>query len=294
MEPDLADIRRIYWLSETVHNLNYFAPESRAATDALGCKGLWMGYFGFRAAPLGAVGPDAAAALFVSFSPAMLRRALPDVWAVAPPERFITARIEVTDRLYRRIWGERVADDPGIAELTQLTAEAVATLPTLGRPMAAANQALPLPGQPHLAFWQSLTTLREHRGDAHVALLVADGLDSVQALILACGYGKYPAEQMRSGRKWSEDEWRHGIDTLAGRGLVTADGALTGRGQAHRSRLEAETDRLAAVPYQALGSEAAGRLAELLVPLARRHSEEPGYPVTPPVDMPDPYRVPAG
>jgi hypothetical protein len=50
-----SDVRRIWWLSETVHNVSYFAPEGRAATDSLGCKGLWMGYFGMRAAPLGAV-----------------------------------------------------------------------------------------------------------------------------------------------------------------------------------------------------------------------------------------------
>jgi hypothetical protein len=289
LEPDLVAIRRIYWLSETVHNLNYFAPESRAATDALACKGLWMGYFGQRAAPMGTIGPDAAAALFVSFSPAMLRRALPDVWTVAPPERFLSLRMEVTDRVYRRVWGEKVAEDSAMTELAELTARAVAAMPTLGRPLAAANQALPLPNQPQLAFWQSLTTLREHRGDAHVALLAADGLDSVQALILACAYGKYPAELMRSGRKWSEDEWQQGVQTLAARGLVTVDGALTEQGRAHRSELEAATDRLAAAPYLALGSPAADRLTELLVPVARRHANEPGYPVTPPVDMPDPY-----
>ena len=31
-----SDVRRIWWLSETVHNVSYFAPEGRAATDALG------------------------------------------------------------------------------------------------------------------------------------------------------------------------------------------------------------------------------------------------------------------
>jgi len=39
----------------------YFAPESRAAADACGLRGFWMGYFAFRAAPLGAVGPDVVA-----------------------------------------------------------------------------------------------------------------------------------------------------------------------------------------------------------------------------------------
>jgi hypothetical protein len=66
-----------------VHNVSYFAPEGRAATDALGCKGMWMGYFGMRAASLGAVTAETVIAIFVSFSPAMARRAIPDVWAIA-------------------------------------------------------------------------------------------------------------------------------------------------------------------------------------------------------------------
>jgi hypothetical protein len=52
---EASDVRRIWQLSETVHNVCYFALEGRAATDSLGCKGLWTGYFGIRAAPLGAV-----------------------------------------------------------------------------------------------------------------------------------------------------------------------------------------------------------------------------------------------
>jgi hypothetical protein len=66
-------------LSETVHNVGYFAPEGRAATDSLGCKHLWIGYFGMRATPLGAVTAETVITMFVSFSPAMVRRAIPDV-----------------------------------------------------------------------------------------------------------------------------------------------------------------------------------------------------------------------
>jgi hypothetical protein len=283
-----SDVRRVWWLAETVHNVSYFAPEGRAATDALGCKGLWMGYFGMRAAPLGAVTAEAVIAMFVSFSPAMVRRAIPDVWAVATPERYLTARLEVNDLVSRRLWGSDVADDPDFAEAANLARQAVVAAECSGRPLAAANQALPLPDKAHLALWQSLTTLREHRGDGHVALLTAAGIDSVQALILSCGYGKYPRSLMQPSRKWTDEQWQVGTDALAERGFVDSAGSLTDRGRTFREALERDTDRLASAPYEALGTAGTQRLAELLVPWAQRAMTEPDYPVMPPVGMSDP------
>ena len=54
------DVRALWVRVETIHAVTYFADESRAAANSCGMKGFWMGYFGFRAAPLGAVGADAA------------------------------------------------------------------------------------------------------------------------------------------------------------------------------------------------------------------------------------------
>jgi hypothetical protein len=286
---ELGDVRRVWWLTETVHNVGYFAPEGRAATDALGCKGMWMGYFGMRAAPLGAVTAETVIATFVSFSPVMVRRAIPDVWAVATPEQYLNARLEANDRVSRRLWGSEIADDPDFAKAADLARQAVVAAECTGRPLAAANQALPLPDKAHLALWQSLTTLREHRGDGHVALLTAAGIDSVQALILSCGYGKYPRALMQPGRKWTDEQWQVGIDALAERGLVESDGNLTDLGRTFREDLERDTDRLASAPYEALGAAGTPRLADLLVPWAKRAMTEPNYPVTPPVGMPDPF-----
>ncbi|SCK54490.1 hypothetical protein H180DRAFT_05002 [Streptomyces sp. WMMB 322] len=36
-------------------------------------------------------------------------------------------------------------------------------------PLAAANAALPWPGEPHLVLWPVATVLLEHRGDGHLA-----------------------------------------------------------------------------------------------------------------------------
>ena len=44
------------WLRiESINAVTYFAPESRDAAKSAGLRGFWMGYFAFRAAPLGAV-----------------------------------------------------------------------------------------------------------------------------------------------------------------------------------------------------------------------------------------------
>lgn len=51
--------RELWQRVETIHAVTYFAPESHAAAKAAGLKGFWMGYFGFRAAPLGAVSAGA-------------------------------------------------------------------------------------------------------------------------------------------------------------------------------------------------------------------------------------------
>ncbi|SDY05697.1 hypothetical protein SAMN05661080_02177 [Modestobacter sp. DSM 44400] len=65
-------------------------------------------------------------------------------------------------------WRES-AEASEAADLARRAAEAV-DVP--GRPLAAANAGLPWPDAPHLVLWQALTTLREHRGDGHLAALL--------------------------------------------------------------------------------------------------------------------------
>jgi hypothetical protein len=287
---ELSDVRRAWWLSETVHNVGYFAPEGKQATDALGCKGTWMGYFGMRAAPLGRVSAAVISALFIGFSPAMVARAIPDAWNAADPEDFLRTRLDVNDRVWRRVWGSDISERADIREAAGIAAEAAEAADVSGRPLAAANQALLAPEGIHVALWQSLTTLREHRGDGHASLLTAQQLDSVQALILACGYGKYPRAIMQPTRRWTDAEWDSGVAKLVDRGLVKPDGLLTEAGRRFRDELEDDTDRLARAPFDAVGLAGTRRLSEILAPLAKQAMSVPGYQVLPPVSMPDPFR----
>jgi hypothetical protein len=270
-----VNVARHMWVRyEPYHDVTYFTPESRAATDALGCKGGWMGYFGMRAAPLGAVSPEVVTALFYSFHPRMVFRALPDAWAIAPPQEFLTTRLHGVDGALRRMLGEEVLTGKELTEAADLAKEAAQAAPTAGRPLAAANAALPWPDEPHLALWQATAVLRESRGDGHVAALVAAGLDPCQALVLFGAEKGLPGEFMQKARGWSEPEWAAAVDDLRARGLVSGDGALTAEGAKLREWVEERTDRAAEAPWQRLGSAPTERLAELLEPLALRLADD--------------------
>lgn len=258
MEP-----RDLWVRFETYHDVTYFSPESRAVTDALGCKGGWMGYFGQRAAPLGAASPEVVTAAFYSFHPRMVARALPDAWHVASPARFLEARLEGVDRALRRMLASL-----DVAEAADLAGQAAEAVPTAGRVLAAANRALPVPDEPHLALWQACTTLRESRGDGHIAALVAADLAPCETLVLfSADKGLDPA-YMRTARGWSEQEWREAEATLTERGLF--DGGLTPAGRALREDVERRTDEAATRPWEVLGPAGTARFAELTTPIALR------------------------
>lgn len=273
---------------ETYHDVTYFTPESRAATDALGCRGGWMGYFGMRAAPLGAVVPEVVAAVFYSFHPRMVAKALPDAWAVAPPERFLQVRLTGVDGALRRMLGDDLSDIEEAAELAMLAAE---HSPVAGRVLAAANLALPWSDEPHLALWQACTVLRESRGDGHVAALVAAGLAPCEALVLFGADRGLEAAYLRVARGWSEEEWQGAERALVDRGLF-ADG-LTDAGRALRQDVEDRTDAAAERPWSTLGTERTGRFSELLTPLARRIADLNEAMRTNPMAL-DPVRELAG
>jgi Helix-turn-helix family len=266
----LSTSRDLWVLFETYHDVTYFTPESRAATDALGCKGGWMGYFGMRAAPLGAAAPELVVATFYNFHPWMVRRAIPDAWQIAPPEQFLEARLAGAGGALKRMLGSALDD---IDELVELAQQAAAAAPIAGRPLGAANAALDVPKEPHLALWQATTVLRESRGDGHVATLVAAPLDPVETLVLFAAEQGIPYEYMQKARGWSEEEWTAARGRLSDRGLL-ADGAVTEAGKQLRADIEQRTDELAEVPWRTLGQEKTQRLAELLRPLAKSLAQQ--------------------
>ncbi|MFJ4340273.1 hypothetical protein [Streptomyces sp. NPDC088915] len=267
----------MWHLLEPLHALLYYAPEAFDEAAALGYDTdvRWPSYFAWRAAPLGAAGPVRVASAFYSFSPDTVARYVPVARttadpadapaapATADPADVLAARLRAVDRTCRAVLGEDAVAGPGLAEAAALARRAAEAAGTAGRPLAAANAELPWPGAPHLVLWQAATILREHRGDGHVAALLAAGLDPVEALVSFAAVGAAP-EPVFASRGWSAAAWSAARERLAARGLVDADGTATEAGRDLRAGVERRTDELAAAPWAALGTEAADRLADLL------------------------------
>ncbi|ANP52656.1 hypothetical protein J2Z21_000170 [Streptomyces griseochromogenes] len=268
---------------EPVHDLVYFAPEARRAADRLGMRGFWMGYFALRAAPLGAVSPAVVTSGFYVFHPARVARALPDAWGYAAPANVLAARWDAMDAAMTRVFGPERAGSADLAEAADLAWEAAAAADTPGRVLAAANQALERPERPTVRLWQALTTLREHRGDGHVAVLVGLGIGPVEAMVLKAAAGESDGSFLRETRQWEAADWAAAEAALRERGLLAEDGSLTRAGAARRDVIETRTDDAAERPWSALGAERTARLAELLEPLARAVQDSgllpPGNPV---------------
>ncbi|MFG2487285.1 hypothetical protein ACGFSI_31590 [Streptomyces virginiae] len=259
-------VRQLWQLLEPVHAVVYFAPEAYEEAGALGyaTDDRWPMYFAYRAAPLGPAGAGLVNALFHSFSPRMVEHYLARSWHTAQPARVLAARAVAVDRSLRALLGER-ADSPDLAEAAGLARRAAEAVTTGGRPLAAANAALPWPTAAHTVLWHAATILREHRGDGHLAALQAHHLDPVESLVLQSGVGAAPAQWFES-RRWSADEWDAARERLASRGLLAEDGAATAAGLALRTAVEKLTDELASEPWSALAPQEVARLADLLLP----------------------------
>lgn len=270
--------RALYNVLEPYHAVQYYAPQVQEAFKAIGLTGTWRGYFGGRAAPLGPVPAPVVTALFHHFKPSLVARAIPAAWAAASPEDVLTARLAGVDGALRALLGDAV-DGPEIAEAASLATAAAAACGAPGRPLGAANAALELPAPPHLALWQAATTLREHRGDGHVAALTHAEFDGVEALVTITAAGGEVRESIQARRGWTDDEWAGGERRLRERGLLDEAGDLTTEGRAARDAAEELTDRFAAPPWNSLGEDATHRLYALLQPISARIVHEFGMPL---------------
>jgi len=243
---DAPQARRLWERIETINAVTYFAPECIAASNELGLKGFWMGYFATRAAPLGAVGPGVVEAMFFNFQRDMVRRAIPDAWTYASPAAIVASRQAAAARALRLLApkAEALAESL-VAELQSIIGRGHVE----GRPLFAANRSLDLPEDPVAALWQACTCLREHRGDGHVAALTAAGIGGCEAHVLFAATRELPIELLRDNRGWSIDEWAAATHRLEQRGLLGA-GFATEAGQALHRDIEATTDALAAAPYE--------------------------------------------
>jgi hypothetical protein len=261
----------MFELLEPICLVTYFADEANEELAALGHRTYWDGYFASRAAPLGRVPAQVVHAAFYSFAEGEAARHIPSAWETAPPEASFAAWRRGSAASVRRIIGEELAGSPGLVRAADLTTKAATSAPTEGRVMYAGWRTLPVPSDPVTRLWHSATMLREHRGDGHVAALVAERIGGTEAHVLsALDMGIHPPESFGRIHHLPKERLAAVMDGLRERGLVDADGRFTDTGRETKQRIEALTDELAAPPYDALSPAELVELVAALEPITAR------------------------
>ncbi len=279
-----GQVAREFWKRiETLHAVTYFGAESIEAVSAAGLRGFWMGYFGFRAAPLGPVDPGVVEAAFANFAPSMVRRSLPDAWDFARPDTLVAVRSAAAAACLRRLYPQIDSLAPGANDAL---ARVVDRCDSLGRPMFAANRDVGPLDDPVAQLWQWCTTLREHRGDGHVIALAASGIDGCEAHLLLTAEQHLPPELLRDNRGWTVDQWDGAARRLHERGLLDDD-ELTDAGRRLRAQVEHVTDSLAFAPLsEALSERGVSQLIDLLTPAASAVAASGELPFPNPMGLP--------
>ncbi|MEU4654652.1 hypothetical protein AB0G32_11985 [Streptomyces sp. NPDC023723] len=267
---DRRPARRCHNVLNSLHSTHYFSPDLGRELGALGVTDPRAVNFAARAAALGPVGAGAVTAAFYNYKHDLVARHVPAVWSTVAPEQALAARARAVDATLRRLLGDRVLASAEMAEAAGLALRAAEGCTRAARPLYSAHADLPVPGAPHLAYWHAATLLREHRGDGHLAVLMAAGLDGLEALVTHTATGKGLTPKWVFGtRGWTRQEWDAAVARLRERGLLDAAGELTEAGVALRAEIERETDRLDAGPYEHLGEPGIARLTELGTAFAR-------------------------
>jgi hypothetical protein len=266
--------RKTWRTVEPLHGMVYFAPEAAESYRRLGLAGQ-SGYFASRSAPMGAVTAGTVVATFFNFRPSLVHESMAGVWTTTTPAAMLASRTDAAGSALRRMLGDAADTDEvsTAADLARRAALSACDHPE-GRPLFAGHAGLDWPDEPLEVLWHAQTLLREFRGDGHIALLVDNGLDGLEALVMHEATGELPVAFLRATRGWHEDEWAAATDRLRERGWLRPEGtaerfALSDEGATVRSAIEEATDRLSVVAYEAIGEDGCDTLRGLARPLSR-------------------------
>lgn len=266
---DATRARKCWRTLEPYHGFIYFAPEATEEYAALGVEGR-TGYFLSRSAAMGRVSAATVVATFYNFNPSLVLHAMDGVPAGIDVADVLAARHRAVDRVLRARLGDAVTS-PEMTRAADLAEQATAGLVErcVGRPLAAAHAALPVPEDDHLRLWWAITALREYRGDGHLVALVDAELSGLEALVVHAASGDVGADVLKATRAWPDTEWALAVDGLVARGLLDADGSFTDAGRDLHQQIEDRTDRLAAPAWSQLTDDEGAELRELVRPWSK-------------------------
>lgn len=212
-----------------------WSPITQAALSELGL-GSFQGYVCGRGSVLGNAPSDLVAAAFAVFEPSLIGKA----WSARGDlERLVRLRDDATARSLRAVLG----DDQQIAvtRVAGLLEHACAHLDVTGRPLFAALRAQARLTDPYARLWRAAEVAREHRGDGHVAVCLAAGLDPLRMNLLTELRAGYPVGEYTDTRGWPVARREAALARLEADGLVAA-GLLTETGREFRDGIEDATD----------------------------------------------------
>ncbi|MDQ3148011.1 MAG: hypothetical protein M3R01_13980, partial [Actinomycetota bacterium] len=227
---------------------------SRPANEAMAALGLdfFAGYVAGRAAALGDPPAEVVGATFAVFEPGFLASTWERARATAGRDEVLRAREEGTVASLEAILGD--ADGEAVERVGAALRRAVATLDATGRPLFSGLGSLPWPTVPLGVLWRGCELVREHRGDSHVAVCVAAGLDPVSMTVLTELWLGMPSGSYLATRGYGTDALEGALERFEALGFVE-DGMFTGEGRAYRAELERRTDALQQGLVDALGDD---------------------------------------
>ena len=256
VEPHVPDspARRLRDVLEPIATIGWWssaAGEQFAAADL----DFFGGYVWGRAAALGPdVTPDVVAAAFGVFDPSLLDAVLTAARQIASHEQILASRAAGAGAGLAAAAPDVTASDLE-RSATQLRS-ALDAVDVTARPLFSALRSLPISHDPHVALWRAAEMYREHRGDGHLAVCVAAGLDAVEMNVLTELWLDYPVGEYSGTRGFSPERIDAAVHSLAARGWVDAhEGALTAAGSAARDQIEAATDESQRAVIDALGAD---------------------------------------
>ncbi|MGA9276013.1 SCO6745 family protein [Ilumatobacter sp.] len=259
-------VRDLWRVIEPCHQAAYRTSETQAALSSIGLDDPELQYFGSRLCALGPIGAEVACAVLFGFAPSKVGGAIPLVWEQATPAAIAGARLDGATRTLRRVAGSSITPED-IASAAATVRAAALACDVGARPLCAAHLGLEWSDEPIGVLWQACTVLREHRGDSHWVVTVAEGLDAVECHVLHATDGHMPRDLLQRVTGWDDAAWDDGVDRLSARGLV-ADGRTTPDGAALKAEIEHRTDELASSPWQHLDGNAIQGMHQVLANLS--------------------------
>jgi hypothetical protein len=255
-EPDIeaTPARRLRDALEPIATQGWW---SRAAGERLMALGVdfFPGYVWGRAAALGEPPATVVAATFGVFEPSLIG-AVYEAGAAAVP------RADVLDaRCTGAIASIEAVSTPGeCSAIADPLLDALDGLEGLGRPLFSALRALERPDSPAGRLWRAAELVREHRGDGHLAALVAAGLGAAEANVLTERWLGFDLGEYSGTRGFSPDAIAVAVAELEQRGWLS-DGDVTEVGRTARSNIEAATDASQLRLVEACGADLAAIVA---------------------------------